>query len=247
MSYNRGTNPFFNQYKNTGEQDLYEALIIEAIGIYGLDCYYLPALLENYDPLFGESPLKEYNTYYPVELYIKSVDGFEGDGTYLSKFGLEIHDQIVFTLARRTFDREVGSINGMVRPNEGDIIWYPLNNKPFQIKYVNYLPIHYPLGALYTYDLTCELYSYDNSKFSTGITGIDSLMAPFSTNILDYNLIDENGNYIEDENGNYIVDEAWTTGVANTATIGDDSYDVGSESNAIIDFSEHDPFSQGEV
>ena len=131
------TNLYFRNYDASNEQTLYEDLIIEAIRMYGEDMYYCPRVLKNYDPLYTADDSSEYNSAYLVELYIKSVDGFSGDGNFMSKFGIEIRDQVVFSVARRVFNEEVGMESTLVRPNEGDLIYFPLNKKLFKIMFVN--------------------------------------------------------------------------------------------------------------
>ena len=96
------TNPYFNHYgKNTSEQRLIENLMIESIQTYGIDVQYCPRTIVNEDLLLGEDTISAYNSAHTIEMYIKSVDGFEGDGDFVSKFGLQIKDQITFTVARR--------------------------------------------------------------------------------------------------------------------------------------------------
>ena len=102
-------------------------------------------------------------------MYIKSVDGLEGDGDLVSKFGLEIRDQIVFSVARRAFEGlDIG-----VRPKEGDLIYFPLTEKLFQIMFVEHETPFYQTGALPTFDLTCELFTYSDEKLDTGVEEVD--------------------------------------------------------------------------
>lgn len=213
--------------------------------------YYIPRVLTNYDELYGEDAQSQYNQAILVELYIKSVDGFTGDGNFMSKFGLQIRDQVVFSIAQRTFKQEVAIVTDQIRPNEGDLIYFPLNNKCFQIKYVNNKEMFYQFGALQTFELTCELFEYSNESFNTGIPEIDKLQTNFSLNILDYTLFDEEGNYLLDEDGNYLVTEMYKPDVINPAEendmiqFGSNNYPIGSDD--FIDFTEKDPFSEGNV
>jgi hypothetical protein len=245
------TNFHFNNFSASNEQGLYEDLIIEAIRIYGEDMMYIPRVLTNYDDLLGEDASSEYNQAIMVELYIKSIDGFTGDGSFMSKFGLQIRDQVVFSIAQRVFNQEVGIVTNQVRPNEGDLIFFPLNRKCFQIKYVNKQEMFYQFGALQTWELTCELFEYSNEKFNTGIAEIDVLQKKFSVNILDYTISDGNGQYITDQNGNYIVLETYDLQSINPASeneiiqSGSDNFPLGSDD--FISFNEIDPFSEGKI
>lgn len=245
------TNFYFNNFAASNEQGLYEDLIIESIKIYGEDMYYIPRVLTNYDPLLGEDASSQYNHAILVELYIKSIDGFTGDGNFMSKFGLQIRDQVVFSIAQRTFNQEVATITDQLRPNEGDLIYFPLNRKCFQIKFVNKFEMFYQFGALQTFELTCELFEYSNEQFNTGIAEIDAIQQNYSTNILDYTLLDEESNYLIDEDGNYFVVEGYDTGTINLAEenniiqSGSENFPIGSDD--FIDFTEKDPFSEGNI
>ena len=245
------SNFYFNNFAASNEQGLYEDLIIESIKIYGEDMYYIPRVLTNYDPLLGEDASSQYNHAILVELYIKSIDGFTGDGNFMSKFGLQIRDQVVFSIAQRTFNQEVAIITDQARPNEGDLIYFPLNRKCFQIKFVNKFEMFYQFGALQTFELTCELFEYSNEQFNTGIAEIDAIQQNYSTNILDYTLLDEESNYLIDEDGNYFVVEGYDTGAINLAEdnniiqSGSENFPIGSDD--FIDFTEKDPFSEGNI
>jgi len=236
------TNFFFNNFKQSQEQLLLESLIIEAIKIYGQDMYYIPRVIGNLDKLYTADDQSRYEQAFMVELYIKSVDGFTGDGNFMSKFGLEIRDQVVFSIAQRVFNEEIGVYTTQVRPNEGDIIYFPLNNKCFQIKYVNKFEMFYQLGALQTWELTCELFEYSNEVFNTGIPEIDRIQKIESTNILDYSIRDQNGVSLLDEQDNYIVTEQY-----NLETIlgTGENDEIQRESDTFVDFSVMDPFSEG--
>lgn len=245
------TNFYFNNFSASNEQGLFEDLIIESIKIYGEDMYYMPRTLTNYDKLMGTDDQSQYNQAILVELYIKSIDGFQGDGSFMSKFGLQIRDQVVFSIAQRTFNQEVAIMTDQVRPNEGDLIYFPLNRKCFQIRYVNKQEMFYQFGALQTWELTCELFEYSNEQFNTGIAEIDIIQQKFSTNVLDYALMDEQGDFLQEEDGSYIVNESYNITTINPAE-DNDAIQSGSEnfpegSDDFIDFSERDPFSEGNI
>lgn len=237
------TNFYFNNFQSSQEQLLIESLIIESIKIYGEDMFYLPRRLDNIDEIYGASPVASFDTAYSVEMYINSVDGFSGDGNFLSKFGLEIRDQVTFTIAQRVFNEEIDVYESTTlhRPREGDLVYFPLNRKCFQIKYVNNKPFFYQLGALQTFELVCELFEYSGETMNTGIEEIDRLQKDHSIDILDYAVTDEDGYYLMDEDGDYIVNEKY-----NLATIDPnaDNDFIQQESDEFLDFSEYDPFSE---
>jgi len=235
------TNFFFNNFQSSQEQLLLENLIIEAIKIYGEDMYYIPRRLNNFDKVYGADDQSSYETAYSIEMYIKSVDGFSGDGNFMSKFGLEIRDQVIFSVAQRIFNQEVGAYTSALRPNEGDLIFFPLNKKCFQIKYVNKFEMFYQLGALQTWEMTCELFEYADELLNTGIPEIDILQKKFSTNILDWTIISEDSFNLITEDGDYIVLEKSSL---SDIIPGSDNDAIQSESDLFVDFTAYDPFSE---
>jgi len=245
------TNLYFNNFAFTQEQNLLENLIIESIKIYGIEVFYLPRTLVKEDQLFGEDVLSKFEFAYPVEMYIKSVDGFQGDGDFLSKFGLEIRDEMVLTVARRRFAEEVAisdttPVNegdGVARPAEGDLLYFPLNGKIFEVKFVEHESIFYQMGSLQTYDLTLELFEYSHQEINTGITEIDAIEDTYSGVKEDLQLLDEEGNVITFEDGSAIVQEEYR--IENTDAQANNEF-FGTQSNInFIDFSEINPFSEG--
>jgi len=168
------TSAYFRNYNNFNEQNLIDDLVIESIKIYGLDVTYISGEFNNRDEVFNEDDMPFYDEKYEFEAYVKNVDGFEGEGDFLSKFGLEIRDQVTFTVAIRTFERYVTRTNQTkVRPRENDLIWLPLNRKMYRITYVEHESVFYQTGKLQVYDIKCELMEFSNERFDTGIYEID--------------------------------------------------------------------------
>ena len=247
-------NHYFNNFTNSMEQNLVEDLIIESIRIYGIECLYIPRTLVKEDLLFGEDVLSKFDTAYPIEMYVKSVDGFEGDGTFLSKFGLEIRDQMILTMARRRFVEEVyvdgsDTVGTTDRPNEGDLIYFPLNNKLFEIKFVEHEAIFYQMGSLQTYDITCELFEYSHERLDTGVAAIDNIETAQSGDMLAFQITDEAGNIFNMEDGSGMVQENYriedTDNAANNEFFTTQTTDLtdGSDSN-FIDWTESNPFGE---
>ena len=240
-----GTNFYFNNFQASNEQGIIEDLIIESIKIYGQDMYYLPRRFANLDPVYTEDSTSFYDRAYPIELYIKSVDGFAGDGDFLSKFGLEIRDRVTFTMARRIFSDEVGSNEGTTRPLEGDVIYFPLNKKLFKIMFVEHEAIFYQLGSLQTFDIICELFEYSNETFSTGIPEIDILTDKYESDFTDAGLFTESGTgnhqLVDETEGLPILFEEY----AQKTDILDDGDMFQEQANTFLDFTEIDPFAEG--
>jgi len=218
------TNFFFNNFQSSMEQNLIEDLVVESIKIYGIELYYLPKRIVARDTIFREEELATYNVAYPIEMYIKNVDGFEGEGDFMSKFGLEIRDRITFTVSRRSFSAEIlTKESGMVRPLEGDLIWFPLTRKMYKIMFVEHEAIFYQLGSLQTWDLTCELFEFNNETFDTGISDIDQVYAELDVDI----------------------GTALATSIALTDVQAQNEIFEADGQSGILDFSEIDPFSEG--
>ena len=237
------TNFYFNNFTSSAEQDLIAELVLESIKIYGLDVYYIPKREVDKDKIYGEDSLVEYNTSYLVDMYVKNVDGFEGEGDFLSKFNIEIRDQITFTVSKRNFETEISrQESGILRPQEGDLIFFPLNNKVFQIKFVEHEAVFYQIGSLQMYDLKCELFEYSNEVMNTGFDLIDNLQNNFSTSFNNFALLTENGLEITDEERYTITREEFDLDTQDTLA---DNDDIEIEADGILDFTEADPFSEG--
>jgi hypothetical protein len=215
------TNTFFNNYNKSGnEANLLEDLVIESIRIYGVDTFYLHRSLQAVDNILNEDDLSIFDKAYEMEMYVKTVDGFGGEGDFLSKFGLQIRDQVTFTVANRTFERYATTEDSTLkRPLEGDLVYFPMNEKFFKVMHVEHESVFYQMGSLYVYDLKCELFEYSNERFETGRTEIDTFFDNYTTDSANNTLTDMS-NIDPDSKNIFFEDEA----------------------NDILDFSELDPF-----
>jgi len=180
------TNFYFHNFPSeqiTNEQLLVEDLVIEALQFNGMDVYYLPRTVKDgneIDYLYGEDTLKEYKRAYPIEMYLENVTGMDGEGDFISKFGLEIRDEISLLVARRRFKFTTGG-SGLNRPREGDIVFVPLVRDFFEITFVeneNDQAMFYTLGRgrggnVYVYSLKMKKYVFSNEVVETGIASID--------------------------------------------------------------------------
>lgn len=236
------TNFFFNNFQSSQEQNLIEDLIVESIKIYGLEVIFIPRAPIDIDVVYGEDPLREYVEAIPIEMYVKNIEGFAGEGDFLSKFNIQIRDQLTLTVARKSFQDEVGQLESLERPREGDLIYFPFNRKIFEIRFVEHEAIFYQLGALQTYDLKCELFEYNNEYFNTGIDAIDNLMKNFSLGLNTFSLLTETGLEIVDEDTYGIIQENYDINENDVLANNDE---IQTEANGILDFTERDPFSEG--
>ena len=176
------TNLYFQNFpanQVTSEQLLVEDLVIESLGINGMDVYYMPrSSRDSVDLLYGEDTLKTYTSAYPLEMYLENVTGMEGEGDFMSKFGLEIRDEVTLLVSRRRFGFTVNQL----RPLEGDLIYIPLFENFFEITFVeheNNQAMFYTLGRgrggnVYVYALKLKQFVFSNEVIETGISEIDS-------------------------------------------------------------------------
>ena len=170
-----------NLYFSAGarsEQNLYEDLIIESIKIYGQDLYYLPRDLVNVDPVFREDPVSKFNSNYLLEMYVDNIDGFDGEGDLFTKFGVEIRDQVTFTVAKRRWQQTVMRYDNEItgtRPFEGDLVFTPFSKKLFQIMHVEHEQPFYQLNNLPVFKLQCELFEYNDEDIDVSNDDITQL------------------------------------------------------------------------
>ena len=166
------------------EQKLYEDLIVESLKIYGQEVMYLPRNMVTRDVILNEAVESKFKDAYSIEMYLENVDGFEGDGSLFTKFGLEIRDQATFVVAKRSWEKLVGFWNNTIvsgRPNEGDLIYLPLSKSLFEIKFVDHQSPFYQLSKFPVYKLRCELFEYSNEEIDTGIAAVDKFQQNSAT------------------------------------------------------------------
>jgi hypothetical protein len=195
------TNPYFS-YSITGEQDLHESLVIEQIKMFGRDVYYLPRTLYKEDQVFREDTLSRFTGAFAIEAYIADTTGFGGDGELYSKFGLRITDQMEFVISRKRFTEAVDDNATLIvegRPNEGDLIWFPLAKKLFQINFVEYESPFYQFGKNFVWNLKTEIFEYSDEKLDTGIADIDNIETTLSTAVEVTLNVGGTGSFVVDE------------------------------------------------
>lgn len=215
------TNTYFNNYGNFNEQNLIDDLVIESIKMYGVDIIYMSRSFQSVDPIMNEDDISVFNEVFEFEVYLKNVDGFEGQGDFLSKFGLTIQDEVTFTVAYRTFERFVTREKvTKTRPLEGDVIYFPLTEKMYRVNFVEHESVFYQTGSLQVYDMRCELIEYSGERFQTGRVEIDT--------------------YFDN------IDTSNTSSLESLSDVDPiaDNLNFENEADLIIDFSEIDPFSE---
>lgn len=175
-------NPYFSLGTHS-EKTLYEDIIIEGLRIYGQDVYYLPRKIINKDGIFNEASLSEFGQAFSIEMYVENVDGFEGEGDILSKFGLEMRDQMTLVVANRRWEQLIGRFDAdaSVRPHEGDLVYFPLVKGLFEIRYVQEESPFYQIQNVPVFKLKCELFEYSNEAIDTGVAAIDKIETDFAS------------------------------------------------------------------
>ena len=181
-------NPYFlNGSKN--EQSLVQSLVNEQLKMYGVEVYYLPRQYATEKTIIKEVIESKFEHAYPLEAYVDSYEGFGGQGTLLSKFGIQEKDDLTLVISKERFSdyispfmKDIPNMKGVThRPREGDLIWFPLGEKLFEIKYVEHEQPFYQLEKNYVYQLRCELFRYEDEVIDTGVEDVDDEITEVST------------------------------------------------------------------
>lgn len=229
---------------NTPEQNLMESLIIESLQIYGFQTYYLAREEVNRDLILNEDPLNKFENAYPIEMYLESVTGFEGEGQLLSKFGLEMRDTVTFMVSKRRWDELVGRRGKSAlstRPTEGDVVYFPMTKSYFEIRKVHDKNPFFQVGRLYVFRLECELMQYSSETINTGFEDIDNIAAAFNMDLNTHNLLLSDGSrlLLNTENDSGLILETYD--LKDIDKIAQNN-DFTREALDILDFSESNPF-----
>ena len=250
------TNTFFST-GTTSEQRLYEDLIIEQLKIYGQDVYYLPRKIANRDSIFGEDPASSFDDSYIIEMYVDNTDGYMGEQEIINKFGLELRDDIKFTVSKLRWETLVSNNSDLVtgRPQEGDLVYFPTTNAFFEIQFVEHEQPFYQQSALPVYKLSCTKWEYSSERIDTGIVTIDSTEDSLSTDTMNFqfSLENETGSFVvESDIGKieYLINEDFAMATQQPVDQGlifeeQAGTTTSSTGDDILDFSERNPF--GEV
>ena len=176
-------NPFFLQGSES-EQGLVQDLINEQLRMYGQECHYIPRKLMTSRAIMREVTESRFDQAFPLEAYLMNVDGYAGQGDILTKFGIRVTTEATFVISRERFEESVAPFLEQQeddyeisnRPREGDLIFAPLGKKLFEIKYVEFEKPNYQLRKNYTYQLTCEVFEYEDEVIDTNIEKIDKVV-----------------------------------------------------------------------
>jgi hypothetical protein len=213
------TSVYFNNYNSVAEQRVLEDLIVESIKIMGFDGYYLPN--DNdiaRDLLFGEDPVKKFQSAFPLELYLSNSLDYDGEKEFFSKFGLEIKNNVNVIVSKRSFSQRVPQ-NVFQRPREGDLIYVPFLNgtgELYEIKFADQDKDFHTLGRRvpYFYELQLEKFKFSHELISTGVQEIDDA-GTFSSYTIQLNVAAGTGTYQNKE----IVYQALDSTEANATVV----------------------------
>ena len=175
-------NPFFLQ-GSASEQRLVQDLVNEQLRMFGIEVYYLPREIKNRKEVFQEVQSSEFDDNFLIEAYVNTYEGYTGGGDVLTKFGMQLKDELVVTISKERWEDYIAPFLAMGdayetelahRPREGDLIYFPLGGRFFEVKFVEHENPFYQLQKNYVYELQCELFEYENEVIDTGIEAIDN-------------------------------------------------------------------------
>jgi hypothetical protein len=233
------TSFFFNNQNTVSEQRLLDDLTTEMIKINGVDMIYLARSTPNIDQLFLEDPTSEFTSAIHIEMYIKNFMGWQGEGDMMSKFGITMADQLTLCVSRSRFQEEIGVVFDLMRPREGDLIYFSIPHAIFEIKFVEHESTFYQTGSLQFYELKCERWNYSNENIDTGDREIDLIEKDYSFTTDGHRLQTENRVMLTTENGHILINESAYNN--DPATVQNVEFELVGNS---IDFSAINPFSE---
>ena len=186
-------NPFF-LHGTPAEQRLLQELVNEQLRMYGVEIIYIPRRFLKTDNILKEVTSSIFNDIFPIEAYINTYEGYNGAGDIMSKFGVSLKDELLLTISKERFEDFIAPFLQTVdqnydielpyRPREGDLIYFPLGERLFEVKFVEHEQPFYQLGKSYVYELKCELFEYEDEIIDTSIEEVDTLVekiGPIST------------------------------------------------------------------
>lgn len=210
-------NPFFLQGSKS-EQGLIQDLINEQLRMYGVEVYYLPRQYVTEKTIIREVIESTFSSAYPIEAYVETYEGYNDNPTILSKFGIQAQNEITLVISRERFKtyispliKNIDDVKLYTRPKEGDLVYFPFGKRLFEIKYVEHEKPFYQLQGLYTYQLRCELFRYEDEKINTSVEEIDDLVS--GTGFYD----DDSNNEVPMEFKNVLVGNITTLTMVGTA------------------------------
>ena len=176
-------NPYFLQGSRQ-EQRLVQNLVNEHLKIYGQEVTYIPRKFVNQSSIIEEVQASKFDDNFAIEAYVDTYEGYQGAGDVLTKFGMSLRDEVTLTISKERFEEFISpfmeaddDVELSSRPREGDLVFFPLGQRLFEIKFVEHEEPFYQLGNTYVYKLKCELFEYEDEVIDTSIEAIDTQVA----------------------------------------------------------------------
>ena len=182
-------NPYFLQGAQS-EQRLTQDLINEHLKMFGVEVTYIPRKFVGTDNILNEVESSKFDDNFAIEAYVNTYEGYSGAGDVLTKFGMSLRDEVVLTISKERYEDFIapfmaglddGTDDSIVpltsRPKEGDLVYFPLGQRLFEVKFVEHEDPFYQLGKNYVYQLKCELFEYEDEVIDTSIDEIDTQVA----------------------------------------------------------------------
>ena len=182
-------NPYFLQGAQS-EQRLTQDLINEHLKMFGVEVTYIPRKFVGTDNILNEVESSKFDDNFAIEAYVNTYEGYSGAGDVLTKFGMSLRDEVVLTISKERYEDFIapfmaglddGTDDSIVpltsRPKEGDLVYFPLGGRLFEVKFVEHEDPFYQLGKNYVYQLKCELFEYEDEVIDTSIDEIDTQVA----------------------------------------------------------------------
>ena len=175
-------NPFFLQGSDS-EQRLVQDLINEQLQIFGVEVTYIPRKFVNKQTIIEEVNASKFDDNFTIEAYVNTFEGYGGQGDILTKFGMSLRDELVISISKERFEDFIAAfltalpddeINVDTRPREGDLVYFPLGQRLFEVKFVEHEQPFYQLGKNYIFELKCELFEYEDEIIDTSLDEIDT-------------------------------------------------------------------------
>ena len=241
-------NPYFHK-SQTNEQTLFEKIKTEAIKVMGKTYWYIPRQVQRLNLVLGEDVLSKFDDAIPIEMFMEDVNDFSGEKELYSKFGLEISSSYTLIVSQSRWETEVKNnptysymlVQG--RPQEGDLIYDPLTKFLMTIKFVQHDSEMYQVGKNYLYKLSCEAFQYSSEEFSTGISELDTFAAKNSLDILDEQILKEDGGRLLQENGGTLILDTSLNSIFDSGFVSYDRSEDFEEASVKVNAVTNNPFS----
>ena len=158
--------PFFLN-GSPSEQRLVQDLVNEHLKLFGQDVLYLPRKIINQNTVIREITASKFDDSFRLEAYLVNTDGFGTPSDVLTKFGVREQDEVTLVVSKERYDDFItpfinqfpeGERASAVSPQEGDLIYLPLDNALFEIKYIERKVPFYQVNELFMYEFRCEIF-----------------------------------------------------------------------------------------